>query len=281
MSEHAFEEGAISRCRHCNAVRARRGTSWVFAPPSGSPWTDAPTACVLPSYGRPWRDKTIVFFDTETTGLDWRASVITEVGLVRARLREGEVVIEDRYCSLVWTPPMFRQDAERTAAITGITLEMLGKAPHAGYVCAEVAGFMAAAGQDAVLASFNAAFDVPFLSSMFLRSGETLPSLLLSEVVLDPLIWSRKVDRYAKGGHKLVTVALRRGVVAEHEVDGAHRADFDAELGMRVLGSFSEEVPGDLEDLFHYQRIARAEWEANLFTYIAKQRKVGPSEDQG
>jgi DNA polymerase III alpha subunit (gram-positive type) len=279
VSEHAFGEGAIARCRTCNAVRARRGTSWIYAPPAGEPWSVEPTPCSMPSFASPWRDRPIVFLDLETTGLDWKTSVVTEVGLIRGRVVDGVSVIEDRLNSLVHVPAAFHAQARKTSEITGITLDMLCHAPSAQSVCAEVTDFFCRAGQDALLASFNAPFDVPFAASMFLRAGEVVPALLCSEPVLDPLVWSRKLDRYKKGGHKLMTVATRCGVVEEHELSGAHRADFDAEVGMRVLGALCRDVPGDINELMHWQRVARAEWEANFFAYLMKYKsgQVGPS----
>lgn len=221
-----------------------------------------------------------MFLDLETTGLDWRTSVVTEVGLVLGRMTDAGIVIEDRYSTLVFVPTAFRAQAQKTAEITGITLDMLTVAPHSAKVCDEVEDFFAAAGEDALLASFNAPFDVPFASAMYLRAGESVPPLLCSDPVLDPLVWSRKIDKYKKGGHKLMTVATRYGVVEEHELSSAHRADFDAEVGMRVLGALAREVPGDLNELMHWQRVARAEWEANFFAYQMRFKtrpQVGPS----
>lgn len=280
MSEHAFGEGAITRCRTCNAVRARRGTSWVYAPPSGSPWSHEPSPCSAPTFAAPWKDRPIVFLDLETTGLDWKTSVVTEVGLILGRIDDGVPTVVDRLSTLVHVPAAFHAQARKTSEITGITLDMLSGAPSAQSVCVEVADFFMRAGDRALLASFNAPFDVPFAASMFLRAAEPVPALLCAELVLDPLVWSRKLDRYKKGGHKLMTVATRCGVVEEHELSGAHRADFDAEVGIRVLGAFSREVPSDINELMHWQRVARAEWEANFFSYLMKYKggQVGPSD---
>lgn len=271
---HDFGYGALSRCKRCGSVRARKGYGWTYSDTMQGPWLTEPGECREPPAKNPWRSREIVFFDVETTGLDWRASVVTEVGFVRGKLDDdGGVEILDRLQSLVQVPSELLAQAEETSKITGITLEMLNDAPAPVVAIMRIQEFLRRAPDDALVASFNTAFDVPFLGSMFLRCARALPALLLNEKVLDPLIWSRKIDKFVKGGHKLTTVAMRKGLIDENDLEHAHRADFDAELGLRVLAHFANLVPQDLDELWLWQRAARGESEMSLFNYLLKKAK--------
>ncbi len=304
MSEHAFGEGAISRCKHCRALKSRRGKGFIYSEPEGKEWTAEPPPCsgvlflesiVLERGGQPvsvdapdvhggeltgWRSREIVFFDLETTGLDPRINVPTEVGFVRGRLSTatdlGLEVIE-RYTSLCYVPPHLESSARETEAITGISYESLKGAPHFAFVANQVNEFLERCAPDAILASFNTHFDVPFFGYAHVRAGAPIHPTLLREEVLDPMLWSRKIDKYVKGGHKLTTVAARKKLVDDAELAGAHRADFDAEIGLRVLAHFAQYpvVPESLEELHLWQKMVRGEWEANFFDYKLKQLRGG------
>lgn len=308
MSEHAFGEGAISRCKHCKALRSRKGKGFIYSAPEGRDWFAEPSECpgilqlealVLERGGYPvsvdapaggglmltesgWRSREIVFFDLETTGLDPRTNVPTEVGFVRGKLVEDGpnglgVEVLDRYKSLCFVPESLADKARETEAITGISYDELKGAPHFAFVAHQVREFLSAGAPDALLASFNAHFDVPFLGYAHVRCGEELHPILQRQEVLDPMLWSRKLDKYAKGGHKLVTVAERKKVVDPAELAGAHRADFDAEIGLRVLAYFARDarVPESLEELWLWQQMVQGEWAANFFDYKIKKLREG------
>lgn len=271
---HEFGNVSLSRCTRCGCVRARKGYGWQYAPSMDGPWTTELPPCSEPNVKNPWRNRQILFFDLETTGLDWRASVVTEIAMVRGKVSsDGTVTVLDEMNSLVYVPDEFVDQAMETAQITGITIEMLADAPVLQSVLHSVDYFVSQAPADTLVASYNASFDVPFLGSTYLRAERAMPKLLLNEIVLDPLVWSRKLDKYDRGGHKLGTVAMKKGLVDEEELARAHRADFDAELGLRVLGAFSSRVPQDLDELWHWQRAARGEWENSFFNFLLKKKK--------
>lgn len=300
MSAHAFGEGAISRCKTCKSIRAKRGRGYVYSAPDGAVWTDTPEPCdsgvlrldslVLEQGGRAvdhavegelvegeivvaadWRRRHIALLDLETTGLDGRINYITEFGIARGViLPNGRVEIQDRYRSLCQVPESHAANAKETEAITGISFESLRDAPSFARVAEEINGFLARSPGDTILAAYNAHFDMPFLSLAFVRAGVEMHPLLLQEAVLDPMVWSRKIDKYVRGGHKLTTVAVRKKLATEEQIAGAHRADFDAELSLRVLGHFSSMVPSNFEELWLWQRAAQGEWEAHYFDYRIK-----------
>lgn len=274
---HEFGSGVLSRCSKCGSIRSRKGYGWIFAMSMEGPWETVPPVCAPAAPKNPWRAREIVFFDVETTGLDWRASVITEIAFVRGKvLDSGDVEVIDKFQSLVFVTDEFLAQAEETSKITGITLDDLREAPVVEAVLVAIQSFLSKANEGALIASYNAGFDVPFLGSTYLRAGLPMPKILLNEVVLDPLVWSRKIDKYEKGGHKLGNVALKKGLVDEDALESAHRADFDAELGLRVLGHFAKSVPQDLEELWHWQRAARGEWESSFFSFLLKKTKESP-----
>lgn len=304
MSEHTFGEGVITRCKYCRALKSRKGKGHIYSLPDGKEWTETPSPCpmsggimrldsiVLERGGQPasvdaylepeseeepwsvtgdWRAREIAFFDLETTGLDGRVHVPTEVGFVRGRILEtGGVEVLDRYCSLCFVPPHLADGARETAAITGITYESLADAPSFKQVAEEVHAFLEKCAPDTILASYNTHFDVPFFGFAHVRVGVEMHPILLREEVLDPMLWSRKINRYITGGHKLVTVAQRVGVVrGAEDLANAHRADFDAEIGLRVLAALArnQQVPKQLDELWLWQRASHGAWADNYFNY--------------
>lgn len=231
-----------------------------------------------------WRSRTIVMLDVETTGLDWTIDDVVEVGCAVGRLEPADdgfykVAIESTYQSLVRPPKFYTRcelaDAERDEGfalveeITGITRRELNDAPLPGEVARELRKAIELAGSDAVLATYNVPFDLPFLAgSLFRAAHTTRPQILNAQGPhLDPFVWVQKFDKWVKGKgrHKLMATAERHGVLSENEASRAHRADFDAMVALRVLAALADRVPDDLEDLLDWQRAARAEWEKEFF----------------
>lgn len=283
---HRFGSGVLSRCSECGLRRARRGATLSYASPGSDAWFDAsePPECPGPETEAPsgidlsegdWRSRTLIAFDLETTGLRWAESLITEVGASVGKLQaDGSVLIVNQYTSLCYVPESHRQQAEETCKVTGITYEELRRAPQIGFVLNQLERFFDSCPQNALLVSFNSFFDGPFLQSAYLRAGMAPHRFLLREQILDPMLWSRRVDKYVKGGHKLMTVATRKGVLREEDTSRAHRADFDAEVALRVLGVFAKDVPSQLDELLLWQRASRGAWEENFFNYKLKELRA-------
>lgn len=295
MPNHEFPAGTIGRCG-CGVIRRRvRGGGWSYATDINGPYETEMPVCEEPPTPNPWRERTIVMMDVETTGLDWTTDDITEIAFVVGKLASSEILpvvegeptrhlwswtIREEFHSLVKPREHLFDRAKETAVITGIGVEELFHAPTFGEVSEAILRVFTDAGDDALLAAYNAKFDQQFVAGALVRAGfdGRMPEALRSnKPLLDPCIWSRKVDRYQKGGHKLMTVAMRHGVLTEADTAGAHRADFDARVAFDVLCHFAGELPerdymgglrdlpGDIEDLMDWQEAARGEWAANFF----------------
>lgn len=318
MPAHEFGLGTIARCG-CGVIRRRvRGGGWSYATDINGPYELEMPACEEPQAPNPWRERTIIMMDVETTGLDWTTDDITEIAFVVGKLHDfGPVYaggdeagnsdgqpwrrkyswsVSEEFHSLVKPREHLFDRAKETAVITGIAVEELFGAPTFTEVSEAIIRLFNDAGEGALLAAYNAKFDQQFVAGALVRAGfdGRMPEALRSnKPLLDPCIWSRKVDRYMKGGHKLTTVAMRHGILTEADIAGAHRADFDARAAFDVLCHFAGELPerdylngmrrlpDDIDDLMDWQEAARGEWAANFFgKWLPGERRRKRREEQ-
>lgn len=286
---HVFGAGSLVSCNVCGIYRMRRSTGFFYAEDVHSNWSAYAPECVPLPVEVPWRHRPVVMFDVETTGLDWAVDRVIEVGIVMGWLEESasggyEARVQATKQTLINPGSEYRSKVEDTiTGLTGIEWSELEAAPSADDACSRLGAFLdeALGDHDPIIAAYNARFDHPFLVSLFQRSAYGIPFVLRNVVdqpdgkfFFDPCVWSRKLAKYAKGGHKLMTVANRLGLIAEGDEARAHRADFDAEVALRVLGRFAGDVPEDLVELYYWQRAADAEWALNFFgTYMPRKHR--------
>ncbi len=162
-------------------------------------------------------DKPIVMLDFETTGLSpAMGDRITEVAALR--IVDGRVA--ERYVSLVNCGvriPSF------ITALTGISQDMVDRAPPATEVVPRLLGFI---GND-TLAAHNASFDEKFLKA----EGERLGHKCGHEHLVCSLKLSRRVFP-GLPSYKLGQLSGRLGIGFR---SAAHRAEADAEVAAEVL----------------------------------------------
>ena len=161
----------------------------------------------------------IVCFDIETTGLDRRRDVITEIGAVV--LRDGEVA--EQFSTFADPErPLTREITE----LTGITDEMLRGAPSQAEAIGAFLDFVG----DRPLAAHNAEFDLGFIAEGCRRMGRpfeptSIDTLILAQNLLPDL-----------GKYKLDIVAEHLHLPAFHH----HRAYDDAATVGYMLVPFFE-----------------------------------------
>lgn len=278
----------LAVCDPGAADERRKHVRTIDEPSEPTPMLMQPQSTAIFDPG--WRSRPIVMIDVETTGLDWTIDDVVEIGVAVGRLEyvEGELPerrwklsIEKTYQSLVRPERLFarpeRCSAEEREQIYGMMFELskisyddLAGAPPAHHVASELTRFLHDY-DDGILATYNATFDVPFINGSLFRGTNMLRPGILSpqRLVLDPYVWVQKFDQYVKGTgrHKLMNVAARYGILDPEAGDAerAHRADFDAEVALKVLAQLCDRVPSDLEELSDWQRAARAEWEVGFF----------------
>ena len=161
----------------------------------------------------------IVCFDIETTGLDKRRDVITEIGAVV--LRNGEVV--EQFSTFADPErPLTREITE----LTGITDEMLRGAPSQAEAINAFLDFVG----ERPLAAHNAEFDMGFIAEGCRRMGRPFDSTSIDTLILAQNLLPEL------GKHKLDIVAEHLNLPAFNH----HRAYDDAATVGYMLVPFFE-----------------------------------------
>ncbi len=164
---------------------------------------------------------TVVVIDFETTGISPGSGArATEIAAVL--LRDGQVV--DRYQSLMnagaWVPAFIEQ-------LTGISNEMVRRAPPAADVMREVADFVGSY----PLVAHNASFDRKFWDSELARIGRTRVQEFACTMLLARRLYPQAPN------HKLGTLVQFAGLPVAGRF---HRAMADAEMAASLLLKLSE-----------------------------------------
>ena len=190
-----------------------------------------------------WMDRSIVAFDTETTGLNpWLGDRLIEFGAVvlhldgRGRVDEGRIERHQFFCDPgVPVPP----EVQKTTNITDDDVH--GQPPFA-----ERAEQVWDLLHGAITVAHNYDFDQAVIASEFKRLGRFWPTPLAE---LDTLDISR---RYFQGGrgHKLGELCQR----LEVRLAEAHRAANDAEACGRAFLAMVDrfKAPDELHDLIEW-----------------------------
>lgn len=161
-----------------------------------------------------YKDKDIVVFDIETTGLSRFTDNITEIGAVK--IHDGKIV--DVYQQLV-NPEMIIPNF--ITELTGISNEMVAKEPKIDTVMPEFLNFC----KDSILSAHNAEFDIGFIK----RKCYEL-NLSFKPIYLDTLWLARALNPDFKN-HKLNTLTKKYQV----KLLNHHRASDDATATAEVL----------------------------------------------
>ena len=189
----------------------------------------------------------LVFFDTETTGLNFSRDEIIEFAAVVVECRGGKAAIVEEYDQLIslspggFVPPMIQN-------LTGISNEDLReRGIPKTRVCCDIARMIAG---NTLLLAYNAHFDLSFLYYLLLRHGD--PMILKGKDKLDLLTVYKDRHSYP---HKLCNAIEVYGLA--DQVVNSHRAVEDVIATVAV----TEEMAKERDDLARY---------INLFGYHAK-----------
>jgi DNA polymerase III epsilon subunit family exonuclease len=164
-----------------------------------------------------------IVFDTETTGSKPPYSRMTEIGCYK--VRNGEIV--DEFETLLnpqaAIPPFI-------SALTGITDEMVAKAPLFSDIAADLLRFIG----DAVLVAHNAAFDVKFLNAEISR---TFTGCKVANTHLCTVRLSRKLLPDL-ANHRLHTIAEHFSI----PIYNRHRAGGDALATAKIFVNLLDDL---------------------------------------
>ncbi len=187
----------------------------------------------------------LVFFDTETTGLNFsRDEIIEFAAVVVVESRDGKAVIVQEYDQLIslspggFVPPQIQQ-------LTGITNQDLQeRGISKTRVCRDIAEMVSG---NTLLLAYNAHFDLSFLFYLLLRDGD--PQILKGKDKIDLLTVYKDRRSYP---HKLCNAIDAYGLA--DQVVNSHRAVDDVIATVAVTKAMEEER-SDLENyvnLFGY-----------------------------
>jgi DNA polymerase III epsilon subunit family exonuclease len=186
----------------------------------------------------PASEVTFSFVDIETTGCAYNSGDrVCEVAVLLTRA--GQKV--DSYSQLI--NPCRPIPPNVTQMCHGITDDMVRDMPRFEQIASKLSALISGT----AVVCHNAEFDVPFLSSEFMRAGMRFPPV----VVLDTLKYARKHGKFKS--NRLGNITLELGFSS----DGWHRALNDVMMTERVFShfvkQFSTEGEVTLAELFEYQ----------------------------
>lgn len=209
----------------------------------------------------PWAARLAVF-DLETTGVypDRDRIVTAFVGEINL---DGELVQGRHWLVNPGVP--IPEAASRVHGVTDEVAQAEGVDPAAGI--AEIAGLLSRLFAGGVpVAAFNAAFDFTLLDRECTRHGVPAP---MPNLVIDPLILDKHVDRYRRGKRTLEATSTHYGL----SIEGWHEAAADAAAAGRLaqaIGRAYEEVRIPAHDL-HAKQETWAQEQADSFAeYMRK-----------
>lgn len=196
----------------------------------------------------------LAVFDTETTGTDTAESRIVTafIGVVD---RAGELSRNHQWLLNPEVP--IPAEAE---AVHGITTERAHtEGQPAGPAIAEIARVLDELAAEGIpITAYNAKYDLTILNSELSRYG--LGQLdREAQLVIDPLVIDRHVNKYRKGKRTLEAVAAHYGV----PLVGAHDAEADARATGGVAWRVLDQLPGGMElTMLHQSQILWARGQA-------------------
>ncbi len=189
----------------------------------------------------------LVFFDTETTGLNFSRDEIIEFSAVVVERKDGQVVVTREYDQLITLSPgmVVPPFIENLTGIT--TADIAEKGISKAQVCRDIGEMFAG---NALLLAYNAHFDLSFLFYLLLRNGD--PTVLKGKDKIDLLTVYKDRHSYP---HKLCNAIEVYGLSGK--VVNSHRAIDDVLATVAVM----EAMVAEKDDLHRY---------INLFGYNSK-----------
>lgn len=190
----------------------------------------------------------LIVFDTETTGLEFKIDKIIELAAIRVICNDGEIKVTDELDMLIKLPEGMLVPAQ-IEKLTGITNEkLLAEGITSTEACGNFANLFS--GENILLIAYNAQFDMNFLYYFLLEHNCT--GILKKINMLDAYTIYRDRRDYP---HKLEN-AIQAYNLADKVVN-SHRAVDDTLALLEVLKAMEEEC----DDLYKY---------INLFGYNPK-----------
>ena len=219
--------------------------------------------------------KTICVWDVESTGTSIENDrIITCYAMIQSI--KGEILEEKHWVidpgvdvpkgasdvhgmSTEWVREHGRKDAERAIR--------------------EIAGFLDEAQmRGCPIVGYNSSFDLGILDRELVRHGAVGlgTGLSMATEFFDPIIYDRAMDKYRKGGRKLMDVARHYGIPIDES--RLHQAEYDVIVTAKLAWILLRKSPHKLDKMQELQVQWKKEWADGLTSYFAKTNKT---EDDG
>lgn len=210
-----------------------------------------------------WHD-TLGVFDLETTGIDVETSriVSAHVGVIDS---EGDPV-ETRS----WLADPGIEIPEQATAVHGISTERArAEGRPAPEVISEIiTELKLLVARGIPITVFNAPYDLTVLNREAVRYGITpLPT---PNMVVDPLILDKAMDRWRKGKRTLAAAALVYGVILDDAHDAAADAVAAGRVAQAIARRYGDALQADAMDLHRMQVAWCAEQSASFQDYMRR-----------
>jgi DNA polymerase-3 subunit epsilon len=224
-----------------------------------------------------WLERTMIGFDTETTGVDPANDRIVTAAVITRDGADGPV--ETR----TWLIDPGMEIPARATEVHGITTEMArANGADPSVALGEIAALLAAGlANGAPIVAFNAGYDLGILEAELARHG--LPSLAARlgtdrdiRPVVDPLVLDRHLDRFRRGKRKLIDLCAHYGVVVDG--DSLHAADADVIATLDLVQAMARAFPTiatvDLGDLHDQQVSAHRTWAVDFRAWLTSRGRT-------
>lgn len=204
-------------------------------------------------------------FDLETTGIDVTRDRIVTASCIDINCDTGETTDN------TWLADPGIEIPEGAAAVHGISTEYAranGK-NHEQVVNEVINHLYEQWAKGAAVVVYNAAYD---LSMLYVLSGGRFE---IRGPVIDPLVIDKGIDKYRKGGRKLVMVANHYGI--DFNEDDAHDSTADCYAAARVAWTMMKRNLIDFNsenELMQAQREWKQEQHGSLAQWLASQGKT-------
>ena len=216
--------------------------------------------------------KTICVFDVESTGTSIENDrIITCYAMIQSI--KGEILEEKHW---VIDPGV---DVPKGASdVHGMSTEWVREHGRKDVreAVLEIADFLIDASSKGVpIVGYNFSFDAGMLDRELWRHNNQGLGLMDAQY-FDPIIYDRAMDKYRKGGRKLMDVARHYGIPIDES--RLHQAEYDVIVTAKLAWILLKKSPFRLDELQSKQVSFKKEWADGLTSYFAKTNKT---EDDG
>lgn len=209
--------------------------------------------------------------DAETSGVDIENDrIITFYAMMKSI--KGETLAEKS-----WVIDPGIDIPQGASDVHGMTTEWVRENGRKDVSAAihEIAEFhFLAANRGYPIVGYNHSFDLGMLDRELRRYNRhaDLSGSLQAATFFDPIVYDRAMDKYRKGGRKLMDVARHHGIPIDES--RLHEAQYDVEVTSRLAWLLLKKSPYTVDELQDKQLAWKSSWAEHLTEYFASQGKT-------